>query len=60
MNKLEVGTLWWAGNDRKFLVVEMVNDEDENTWVHYINTATDQEYSCYVDAFLQRFTRLPK
>lgn len=58
MKIVEVGTQWWAGGDRKFLVVEINNDED-NTWVHYINTQTMQEYNCYVEAFLERFIRLP-
>ena len=58
--KVEVGTHWWAGNEKRFLVVEIIDDEDDNTWVHYINTKTEKEYSCYVDAFLQRFTGLPQ
>ena len=53
--KVEKGQVWSSINRTEFRVLEIVDVED-NTWVHYINTKTGQEHSCYKDSFLARFT----
>jgi hypothetical protein len=50
----------WVGPDYKivFTVLHTVELED-NTWVHYRNDK-QEEYSCYIESFLQRFSEVPK
>lgn len=54
----------WSSSDGKIFQVINVVDIDEHTWVHYRNTKQFneeyQEYSCYMESFLQRFTLLPE
>lgn len=60
MKLVTVGSQWWAGGETRFVVSKIV-EEGENTWVHYYNDYNhDQKYSCYLEAFLGRFTELPK
>ena len=53
----------WAGSDhsKKFIVLSEVCVDDE-VWIHYRDEKGDppQEYSCFKDSFLLRFTRLPE
>lgn len=54
------GSKWAGVSDReRFHVVDTIELEG-HTWVHYINETTAQEYSCYVESFLQRFRELPE
>ena len=46
----------WTGSNKKFKVTDIVED-DVGIWVHYINIATDQKYSCLMEAFKSRFTK---
>lgn len=60
MKLVIVGSRWWAGGETRFVVSKIV-EEGENTWVHYYNdTNHNQKYSCYLEAFLKRFTGLPE
>jgi hypothetical protein len=44
-------TSTWRGADcRDYQILSVEND-----WVFYKNIKTDQEYSCLVEAFLERF-----
>ena len=58
---VEAGTLWWAGEDKKFRVLN-VTEIEGHTWVHYreekkIYPCPDcKEYSCYIESFVQRFS----
>jgi hypothetical protein len=53
----------WTGSDhsKKFIVLSEVCVDDK-VWIHYRDEAGDppQEYSCYKDSFLSRFTPLPE
>ena len=55
------GSRWTAYNGNVFRVISTTLLEG-NTWVYYVkeNSTTPQEYSCYVESFLSRFTELPK
>jgi hypothetical protein len=60
MKLVTAGSQWWAGGGTRFVVSKIV-EEGKNTWVHYYNDNNhDQKYSCYLEAFLGRFTELPK
>jgi hypothetical protein len=48
----------WVGTDYKIIFTVLHTVELEgNIWIHYRDDK--QEYSCYVESFLQRFTETP-
>jgi hypothetical protein len=49
--------LYTTQNRDQFLVLEHY-DLEGDPWVRYINTQTEQEYTCRLEAFLQRFSPL--
>ena len=56
------GTRWWAGDNKRFLVLDVVEIEGQ-TWVHYRDDnrgVAPQEYSCLIESFKQRFSALPE
>lgn len=57
----KIGSRWFAVDGAKFRVINTVFVEN-NQWVHYIkeNQEPSQEYSCYLESFLIRFTEIPK
>lgn len=63
--QVKAGTLWWAGNNNKFRVIS-VTEQEGRTWVHYrnepksLNDKKLTEYSCYVESFVERFRQLPE
>ncbi len=61
MKKVEVGSLWWGADGKKFMVLHVIEQEG-HTWVHYRKDQkeSNDEYSCYIESFLARFTELPK
>lgn len=59
MVKVTKGSRWWGGEYNKFVITDL-KEIDNHTWVFYKNEKTAQEYNCYVEAFLQRFTELPE
>ncbi len=61
MKDVTVGSRWWSGESKQFIVLDVVTIED-HTWVHYRtddNKENPREYSCYLESFLQRFIKLP-
>jgi len=38
----------------------MVDHTADGSWVHYHEVGTDKEYSCLVEAFKARFTKVEK
>jgi hypothetical protein len=38
--------------------VKMVDHTADGSWVHYQAVGTDREYSCLIDAFKERFTKV--
>ena len=62
MKAVRVGSRWWAGDDERFIVIDVITIEGY-TWVHYRddkNKTESREYSCYLESFLSRFTELPE
>lgn len=60
---IKIGSSWWGGNSAKFVVIgTMIIDGKE--WVYYRSAKPKddmpQEYSCYKESFLSRFTQLPE
>jgi hypothetical protein len=55
--KIETGQIWTTVDRKEFRVIDVV-DIGSNTWVHYINKETNQEYSCYKESFESRFTQI--
>jgi hypothetical protein len=56
--KVTEGSKWTGGNGEVFIVIYVIEKEG-NTWVHYRNNKTGQEYNCYRESFLHRFYPLP-
>jgi hypothetical protein len=54
-----VGTVWQGNDGKKFRVTNIVEEQD-NTWIHYTNMKTAQQYNCYLEAFLSRFSKVPE
>jgi hypothetical protein len=46
----------WSNMDRKEFRIINITEIENRTWVHYINTKTGQEYSCYKESFESRFS----
>lgn len=53
------GSFWSTANGQEFVVLALT-EQDGNTWVHYRrNDRKDpQEYSCFVESFVQRYRRI--
>lgn len=65
MIEVKEGSLWWSGDDKRFRVIS-VSEAEGHTWVHYrnelkgFNQSSAQEYSCYIESFVERFRKLPE
>lgn len=59
-NKVEPGSTWVGSDYTKFQVIDVI-DIEGNTWVYYrkYNSTSNEcrEFSCYIESFLNRFTR---
>ena len=47
------GSLWTSADDKEFAVIDVV-ETDGHTWVHYRDTKTCKEFSCYEESFVFR------
>jgi hypothetical protein len=47
----------WASITETFIVLHTIELNDR-TWIHYRKESSNQEYSCYVESFLERFTEV--
>lgn len=61
---IKEGSRWWSSDNKVFIVLHTVEQEG-HTWVHYRSekiseSGTPQEYSCYEESFLSRFSPLPE
>lgn len=60
---LKVGSRWWGGDKRVFVILSNPEVEGKR-WVHYrLERPEDhlpQEFSCYEESFLSRFSELPE
>ena len=55
---MKLGDLYRAVESVEFKVTGL-ELRDNDPWVTYINTQTEQEYSCRQEAFLSRFSPSP-
>lgn len=55
---MKLGDLYRAHDTAEFKIIALEIKEND-PWVTYINTQTEQEYSCRQEAFLSRFSPLP-
>ena len=55
---LKIGSKWWSGTEKSFYIKAIVELEGK-TWVYYGEFGADQEYSCYLESFLERFKEMP-
>jgi len=59
------GSLWRSVDNKRFRVINVV-EVDDHTWVYYRLDGCDpninecQEWSCYVESFLLRFSPSPE
>jgi hypothetical protein len=51
------GTVYRDATGKKF-EVRLVDHTPNGSWVHYHEVGKEQEYSCLVDAFKERFTKV--
>lgn len=63
--KLESGTRWTSnGSSSEVFIILHVIEQDNHTWVHYRRddnkSGTPEEFSCYQESFVSRFSPLPK
>ncbi len=58
---VEQGTKWNSPDGKEFVVIHVIEQEG-HTWVHYRDNRRDEprEYSCYIESFLSRFSKLPE
>jgi hypothetical protein len=56
----KVGSRWQGANSQEeFTIVAVWNpNEEPDPWARYVNQAGN-EYTCRLEAFLARFTKLP-
>ena len=65
MTNVKIGSLWRTTDDKKFRVINVV-EANGHTWVHYrnelkgFNQTQANEYSCYVESFVERFSPTPE
>lgn len=55
MKNLPNITSKWTGIDSTTFKIERLESKNSQVWVYYRNEQTGQQYSCLVEAFLQRF-----
>ena len=55
MKQIKIKSRWTTSTSSVFEVSNVINNE-QGTWIHYVNIITGNAYNCLVDAFLQRFT----
>ena len=56
IDKIRIGSKWSA-IDRVFIVTGLQEQNNEQ-WVFYKNISTEDEFSCLVGAFTQRFSQI--
>ena len=58
MNKPKSGSRWSGhGSHEIFRVLSIIEMNDGHIWVHYCkDNDGEQNYSCYLESFLERFT----
>jgi len=58
---MKLNEIYGSVDGKVFKVVAIYNPNEENDpWVEFINTDTEQKYSCRQEAFLLRYSLLPQ
>jgi len=52
-----VGSKYKDANGREFEIT-YVDHNMNGSWVHYTEVGTDKQFSCLIDAFKERFTKV--
>ena len=63
IDDVKPGSVWSGSDERKFIVIQLVETDGHN-WVHYRNYVGTKdkieecnEFSCYVESFVERFRK---
>ena len=57
---MKVAKYYTDGHGKRFEVLAVWSpNEEPDTWVRYVNTATGSDYTCRLEAFLSRFFETP-
>lgn len=56
---MNLNDLYRANDERSFKITGL-ELRDNDPWVTFINTQTEQEYSCRQEAFLLRYSPMPQ
>ena len=57
---MKLARFYSSPQGRRFEVVAVWGpNEEPDTWVRYVNSATGDDYTCRLEAFLSRFTETP-
>jgi hypothetical protein len=52
------GQIWLDSSFKEFMILHVYKDDQGHDWVHYrCNDKPCQEYSCWIESFLERFSR---
>jgi len=61
--EIKAGSGWWTSSGQQFVVISTALVEGKE-WVYYRSSKpkddTPQEFSCYKESFLSRFSPLPE
>ena len=59
MTTVKEGSTWEGSDHKQFLVLHTI-EKDGHVWVHYRQNGKDnnQEYSCYLESFVNRFREI--
>jgi hypothetical protein len=56
---MKLNEIYTDGNGKMFIITG-IELKDNDPWVSYTNSKTQQAYSCRQEAFLSRFVSLPQ
>jgi len=54
------GSKWSGADSRKIFCVIYTKEIENHMWIYYREQESGNEYSCYLESFLQRFTEMPE
>lgn len=57
--KIEVQSRWADTQGNRFQIIHVITDDAGHEWVHYRRERDAEEFSCWTESFLQRFTSVP-
>jgi len=58
--KVKEGSKWYSADYKQFTVIHVI-DVNGHTWIHYRSESNEpQEYSCFLESFVSRFSPSPE